>query len=220
MLVQLPNHSLPSTSPATPWITPPSLSAGLQELPKWKLTHYHHSIHLGLQIEESFKVINWLMSPPTFQSFSASHEFSSRNIRSPKYGLLSPVSPHTPLPSSAWLHHLSHALPSSHADLISLSHTRQALSHLMEWHLLFPRVAPLWPSSLRSDGISLEKPFLTILSKVDPPSTSTSPRSMTLFSSATAGNTCLSVISAYFCISYADFPTPLHCQFCERLIHC
>lgn len=63
-------------------------------------------------------------------------------------------------------------------------------------------VAPPCPFSFSSDGISLEKPFLMISSKVG--SLSTSPCSVTLFSSVQ--HKCHGVITAYFCIDYCQCP--------------
>lgn len=73
--------SLPATSLPPPWFTPPStITRGWAiGLPNWRLFH-----HLGLQIEESFKIINQLLELPSFQSFCASHERCSKNIQKPK----------------------------------------------------------------------------------------------------------------------------------------
>lgn len=65
------------------------------------------------------------------------HEFSLKNIHS----FLCPVAAYH-LPSSAFSHHLFHALPSIHTGFIFIlffAHTCQTLSHLREWHLLFLR---------------------------------------------------------------------------------
>lgn len=75
------------------------------------------------------------------------------------------------------------------------------------------RVAPPCPFSFSSDGISLEKPFLMILSKVGPLSTSP-------FLFCDLVHESRGVITAYFCMGYCHFPIPLQHQFCEGLIHC
>lgn len=110
-----------------------SLLAGLQELPVWKFIHYCplHLIHFGLQMEESFKVINWQVTP----------QLSVLQC-SPWVLLEEYLQPRTPsitshLPTSTWSHRLSPVLPFSHVGLISFAHTCQALPHFMEWHQLF-----------------------------------------------------------------------------------
>lgn len=61
------------------------------------------------------------------------------------------------------------------------------------------RVAPPCPFSFSSDGISLEKPFLMILSKVGPLFTSP-------FLFCDLVHKSRGVITAYFCIGYCQFP--------------
>ena len=124
--------SLPDTSLPPPWfITPPSAitrgwAAGL---PNWRLFH-----HLGLQIEESFKIINQLLELPSLQSFCASHERCSKNIQKTQTGPPSPA---------------GHCPP----ETLALG-TPAKLSHLRGWRLLFPQGGPSFPSDLSSGAIS------------------------------------------------------------------
>lgn len=122
---------------------------------------------------------------PSSQSFSTSHESSLKNNQSLELGSKARASPPSHLPCSIWLHHVSHALPSNLPGLISLAHTCKLHPPSGNGTCCSFRVAPPGPSSLISNGISLEKPFLIIPSKVDPPWTSTSPCSMTLSGFAT-----------------------------------
>lgn len=73
--------SLPITSLPPPWFTSPStITRGWAiGLPNWRLFH-----HLGLQIEESFKIVNQLLELPSFQPFCASHELCPKNNQKPK----------------------------------------------------------------------------------------------------------------------------------------
>lgn len=82
------------------------------------------ALHLGLQMEESFKTLSQLMSAPSYQSFSASHESSLKNIQSSELYLATPSLLHTTL-QPPWTQ-------------LSCSHL-QAPASFRKWHLLFPQ---------------------------------------------------------------------------------
>lgn len=94
-------------------------------------------LHLGLQMEESFKTLSQLMSP-SFQSFSASHESSLKNIQSPEHGPKATASPPSHLP----------ALPGHTISLMHYPPTSLASSLLLTCasSILPQRKAPAIPS--------------------------------------------------------------------------